>query len=468
MIKTYLALALLSVASTSAVAQEALGLLEIYERALLNDPQIREAEANFLATSEIKRQARSALLPSLSLNSTYTDSSTTNDSPQSFNTGQPIGIQTIWSDSETQNLSLTLNQTIYNRGQFLTSRRADKTIERAEVDLATTQQNLMVRVTQAYFSVLAAEDLLAADLAAREALGQQLEQTRRRFDVGLIAITDVQEAQAGYDQSVASVIASERSLATAQESLREIVNEYVTDLRSPIEELPLLSPDPDDVDAWVEVAQAQNLALVASRISADIAEDEIEIARSTRYPTLSLSAQGSDRATTSTTDLFGVCDFTRPGENVFCPGSPQSSASDGANFQLILSLPIFNGGSIRSRVQESVYRRRAALESVERIARQTERETRDAYLGVTSEISRVQALRQALESSRTALLATQAGEEVGQRTTVDVVNAQNNVRRAETTHAAARYEYLLNILRLKLAAGSLSGADLAEIDSLLE
>jgi outer membrane protein len=131
-------------------------------------------------------------------------------------------------------------------------------------------------------------------------------------------------------------------------------------------------------------------------------------------------------------------------------------------------MPLYSGGATRSRVQQSVYRRRAAIESVERVTRQTERLTRDAYLGVVSEISRVQALRQALESSRTALLATEAAEEVGQRTRVDVVNALNNVRRAETTYAGSRYEYLLNILRLKQAAGTLTEVDLAQIDDWLE
>ncbi|MGD8340592.1 MAG: TolC family outer membrane protein [Gammaproteobacteria bacterium] len=463
MIKSCIALALLSVASSSVRAQDALGLLEVYDLALLNDPVIREAEANFMATSEVKRQARSNLLPSLSLGSSLSDLSSVNPNPPlDFITGEPSTfISSTELDQDQSSLSLSLNQTVFNWGQILSLQQADKTILRAETDLLATQQDLMIRVASAYFNVLASEDLLAADIAAREALGQQLEQTRRRFDVGLIAITSVQEAQAGYDQSVAAVIASERVLATARESLREIISEYVTDLKSPIEELPLLNPDPEDVDVWVETAQAQNLGLVSSRIAADIAQDDIRIARSVRFPTLSLSASSSDSTSTAsqTSNLFSGGSFS--------PGST-SSDRESDTIQLSFSLPIFNGGGNRSRIRQSVYRERAAIETVERIARQTERLTRDAYLGVTSEISRVEALRQALESSRTALLATQAGEEVGQRTGVDVVNAQNNVRRAETTYAGARYEYLLNILRLKQAAGSLAEADLVEIDGWLQ
>jgi outer membrane protein len=458
-----LALVLVSLAATTALAQEELGLLEIYELALINDPVIREAEANFLATAEVKRQARSSLLPSLSLSGSTSDSTSINPNPPlDFFTGAPSTVfSSSESDSESSSLSLSLSQTVFDWGQYLGFKQADKTIARAEIDLAVTRQDMMIRVASAYFNVLSAADLLAADVAAREALSQQLEQTQRRFDVGQIAIMNVQEARAGYDQAVASVIGSERTLATAQESLREIIDTYVTDLQSPIEELPLSTPNPENVEAWVEIAQAQNLALIASRISADISQDDIRIARSSRFPTLRLSASGSDSAATSTqtTNQFIGPSITTP---------PSSRDSESSSISLGLSVPIFSGGANRSRIQQSVYRHRASIESVERVARQTERLTRDAYLGVTSEISRVQALRQALESSELALVATQAGEEVGQRTGVDVVNAQNTLRRAETTYTTARYEYLLNILRLKQAAGSLSVTDLAEIDDWLE
>lgn len=459
--RTRLALAALCFFAHSAHAQE--GLLEVYERAVLNDPVVREAEANLLATSEVKQQARSFLLPSLTLGGSASDSNSINPNPPlDFITGQPsTEFSSSESDSESSSLSLNVNQTVFDWGQYLTLKQADKTIARAEADFASIRQELMLRVATAYFNVLAAEDLLASDVAAREALGQQLEQTQRRFEVGLIAITNVQEAQAGYDQAVAAVIASERTLATAQESLREIVDDYVTNLRSPIEDLPLMRPDPENADAWVELAQEQNLALIASRINADIAQDDIRITRSSRFPTLRLSAQSSDSSSTSQqiTNRFAGPPLSTP---------PTGSDRESSSISLNLNMPIFNGGAIRSQVQQSVYRHRAALESLERVARQTERLTRDAYLGVVSEISRVQALRQALESSRTALLAIQAGFEVGQRTAVDIVNAQNDVRRAETAYSRARYDYLLNILRLKQAAGSLSIDDIQQIDGWLQ
>ena len=454
------ALLALSIAAGSARAQE--GLLEIYQRALMNDPVIREAEANFLATAEVKDTARSGYLPTLSLSASSSDSYGKDPNPPIDPvTGLPsVIISDFESEGESQNLGLNISQTIFDWGQILSMKQADKTIARAEADLAATQQELMIRVASAYFNVLAANDVLASDIAAREALAQQLEQTRRRYDVGLIAVTDVQDSQAGYDQAAALVIASERALATSLESLREIIDDYVTNLESPIEELPLLSPDPADVEAWVTAAQAQNLALVSSRIGVEVANDEIRISRSARFPTLRLSAQAGDSSSTSTqtSNLFNGASFA----------ARSSSERESNGLSLNLSVPIFNGGLNRSRIEQSVYRHRAAIESLERVARQTERLTRDAYLGVTSEISRVGATRQALDSARLALLATQTGFEVGQRTGVDVVNAQNTVRRAETTYAGARYEYLLNLLRLKQAAGSLSEADLAEVDDWLE
>lgn len=455
------ALLALSIAAGPASAQE--GLLEIYQRALMNDPVIREAEANFLATSEVRGQARSSLLPNISLSGSTSDSYSRNPNPPlDFETGFPSVIfSDSESDSESSGLNLNISQTIFDWGQILSFKQADKTIAQAEANFASSQQDLMIRVATAYFNVLAAGDNLASDIAAREALAQQLEQTQRRFDVGLIAITDVQDSQAGYDQAAALVIASERTLATSLESLREIIDDYVTDLESPIDDLPLLTPNPADVEAWVTAAQGQNLSLVASRIGATIAEDEIKISRSARFPTLRLQASAGDSRSTSTqtTNTFGGGSITTP---------PSDSDRESHNLSLNLSVPVFNGGLNRSRIEQSVYRHRAAIESLERVARQTERLTRDAYLGVTSEISRVGATRQALESARTALLATQAGFDVGQRTGVDVVNAQNTVRRAETTYLAARYEYLLNLLRLKQAAGSLSEADLAEVDGWLE
>ena len=329
----------------------------------------------------------------------------------------------------------------------------------------------MVRVAASYFQVLAAEDTLASETTAREAIGRQLEQAQRRFEVGLIAITDVQEAQAGYDQAIAAEIGAQQTVATARELLREIIGGSVMELAGPMEALPLLRPDPDDAEVWVQTALDRNLALLSSRIASDIALDDVTIQRSVRYPTFSLSGNMGESG--SSTSRFNNLVANPPCVDlqVFgCPPEETGSRSEAESysFSLNFSVPIYSGGINESRIQQAVYQHRATLEALERVARATEREARDAYLSVISEIARVRALRQAVESSATALRATEAGFEVGTRTTVDVLVSQNTLRRAETSYARSRYDYLLNILRLKQAAGSLTIADLEEVSSWLD
>jgi outer membrane protein len=397
----------------------------------------------------------------LSSTSSRNDSENPNP-PLDFVTGQPSTvISSTESTRDARNLSLNLNQTIFDWGRYVSLRQADKVVARAETDYAAAQQDLLLRVADTYFNVLAAEDTLVSAVAARESIARQLEQAQRRFEVGLIAITDVQETQAGFDTAVADEIAAQRALASSQEFLREIIGDYVTELAGPTDDLPLLNPAPADPEQWVNTAMQQNLALVSSRINRDIAEDDIKIQRSVRLPTVNFSAGLSDQTTelTQTNNFFNGTSFS---------GNPATNVSEGYNWSFSFRVPLYSGGINGSRIQQSVYRHRAAMESLERIARQTERQARDAYLGVISEISRVVALRQALESSQTALRATEAGFEVGTRTSVDVLTSQNNLRRAETTYARSRYDYILNVLRLKQAAGSLSADDLREIDGWLQ
>ncbi len=437
-------------------------LMNIYQRALQNDPVIREAEAIYLATLESKPQARSSLLPQLSLNASAQSSEFKDPNPATnFQTGQP---STIVVSTETErdsaSLSLNLSQTLFDRSQFVTNRQADKRVRRAETDYQLAKQDLLIRVSESYFDVLAAADTLAAEQAAREAIGRQLDQAERRFEVGLIAITDVQESQAAFDLAIATEISAQRFLATSREFLREIVDEYIAELAGPANEIPLLSPEPADPEEWVRVSLDQNLALNSSRIAADIANDDISIQRGSRLPTLRLSGSLSESETDSVrTNFFADNSMS---------ANPSTSGSEGYNFSINFSVPLYSGSFNSSRVRQAVYQHRAALETLERIARQTERQTRDAYLGVISEISRVRALRQAVQSSETALRATVAGFEVGTRTTVDVLVSQNTLTRAQTNFARSRYDYILNVLRLKQAAGSLSVDDLEEVNGWLE
>ncbi|HEY8521832.1 MAG TPA: TolC family outer membrane protein [Gammaproteobacteria bacterium] len=453
-----LALCSLSLATGSAWGQES--LLDIYQRALQNDPAIREAEAAYLAAAEAKPQARSALLPGLSLGAAR--SHTFVDIAGGAVVGGTGEVRGTGQERETDQNSWSLNvtQTVFDWGQFQQLKQADKILARAQTEFELARQDLLIRVANAYFNVLAAEDTLASQVAAREAIGRQLEQAQRRFEVGLIAITDVQDAQAGYDDAVAAEIEAQRQLATTQEFLREIIGEYVTELAGPVDDLPLLTPDPANVDEWVETALRQNLALISTRITADIAQDAIGIQRAARLPTVSLTAGYNDSRSDQLSTIF------------FDDGTGQTLPSlvrpEGYNWSLDIRVPLYTGGFNRSRIRQSVYEHRAALEAVERVQRQTERATRDAFLGVTSSISRVRALRQAVESARTALRANEAGFEVGTRTTVDVLLAQNQLRLAETQYARSRYDYIMNVLLLQEAAGGLTVEDVEQIDSWLQ
>ena len=325
------------------------------------------------------------------------------------------------------------------------------------------QQDLIIRVAQRYFDVLAAEDRLTSIHADRTAIARRLEQAKQRFEVGLIAITDVQESQAAYDQSVADEIGAKRQLATAREFLREITGEYVTELSAPKEDFPLRIPARSERD-WVDMSLNQNLNLVASRLDEKLARDEISFRRNGHYPSLELTARMNEQDT----DTDQQYDYIDPGT-----GQPASvSFSDSISGEsegifLSFNLPLFAGGGTSSRVREAVYLHRASREQLQRVTRETERQSRDAYLGVLAEESRVKALEQAVSSSRTALEATQAGFDVGTRTIVDVLNSQFSLYAAITNYYQSRYDYILNALKLKQAAGILQVQDLEEIDQFL-
>jgi outer membrane protein len=434
---------------------EAASLLEVYQQALQSDPLIHEAEALRLAAQEAEPQARGFLLPQVNATGTWTSGTQDGSSLEVSPTGE-AAVLPFEVEFEGTEWSLGLRQTIFRWDQFIGMRQADKIVARADVAYEAAQQDLMIRVVQRYFDVLAAEDRLTSIHADRQAIARQLEQARQRFEVGLIAITDVQESQAAYDQAVAAEIAAQRELATARELLREITGERVQQLAAPTDKFPLPAPNPAEMEAWIELAMEQNLNLLAARFDEKIARDEISFRRSGHYPTVDLVASRGSSDTTA--------DASRGGGPLF----PADELRNNEFVGIEVTVPLFSGGRTSSRVREAVYLHRAEMEQLQRIARETERATRDAYLGVLSEISRVNALEQAVRSSRTALEATQAGFDVGTRTIVDVLESQRALYQAITNYYQSRYDYVLNVLRLKQAAGTLQVQDLEQIDRWLE
>lgn len=434
----------------------AASLLEVYQQALQSDPLIHEAEARRLAALEALPQARGALFPQINAAGSWEQRNPTGTSIGEDQQGNPATF-TSETTAETTGWNVGLRQTIFRWDQIVGLKQAGKIVAKAEADREAAQQDLIIRVAARYFEVLAAEDRLTSIHADRLAIARQLEQAKQRFEVGLIAITDVQESQAAYDSSVASEIQAKRELATARNFLREITGEYVSTLSAPGEKFPLPNPNPADQQSWIDLAMGQNLVLVSSRLDEQIARDEIAFRRTGHYPTIDFVAGYGDSETTRSDQIIN--------------GSPipdLTSDSKGDSISLEVSFPIFAGGRTSSRVREAVYLHRASREQLQRVTRETERATRDAYLGVLSEISRVKALEQAVASSRTALEATQAGFDVGTRTIVDVLNSQRALFSAITNYYQSRYVYIGNVLLLKQAAGSLQIQDLEEIDRWLE
>lgn len=422
-----------------ATAANGADLLSVYDQALQNDPQIREADATRRAQRQTRPLAIANLLPDLSGQAGRTRRWGT----QTIN-GQPLpGSGDGY--STTDGWSLSVNQTLFSWQEWMALRSASSEVAQAEANYAAQQQLLAQRVASQYFAVLNARDTLDAVEAARNAIQRQLEQAEQRFEVGLIAITDVQEARAERDNANAQAIGARRQLSSAEEQLRATIGERPVSLNEPTEDMPLVSPDPASEDQWVNVAMDQNLSLIASRLAADIARTAVTSSFGSFMPNVGLSLGKSHNE-----------------------GLESNNISEGKSVSLNFSMNLNGGGyGNYSRTKQSQYQWIAAKERLERTSRDTERQTRDAYQGVISEIARVQALRQALESARTALAATEAGMEVGTRTAVDVLNSRRLLIQAETNYSAAKYAYLNNLIQLRLAAGNLDRTVIEQINQWL-
>ena len=452
---------LAGVATLLAVPVQGADLLSVYDQALVNDPQIREAEATRRAVQESKPQAIGALLPQI--NGTAGRSRTWSDgtafSQFSFS-GSPTPVTSDTSGNSINNndqWALNIRQSVFSWANWVNLRMANHEVAQSEADYLTALQSLAQRVAQQYFTVLQAQDTVEANEAARDAVALQLQQAERRFEVGLIAITDVQETRAERDNAAAAVIAAKRTLSSAEEQLRATIGEIPGGLNKPGEDMPLQAPNPTSEDEWVRAAMEQNAALISSRLAADIARDQVRATFGGHLPSVDLVAGRT----------YSNADGRRISSVVGGQNTSNASEAYGKSLALQFTVPLFSGGVTQSRVRESQYRWIAAKERLERTSRTTERNARDAYLGVNSEIARVQALKQALESSRTALSATEAGYEVGTRTTVDVLNSRRLLIQAQTTYSAAKYSYLNNMIQLRLAAGDLDRSTIEQVNKML-
>jgi len=418
------------------LAAQAEDLLEIYQQAQQSDPQYRAAEAAWRAAQEARPQSRALLLPSLSMSGNLTANRVDQNKPSSANDSY-----------SSHGFGLSLSQPVYHGDYYVQLRQADASVQQAEAVLAAEQQGLLLRIAERYFDLLSANDNLDFARAEKQATARQLEQAKKRFEVGLIAITDVHEAQAAYDLVVAKEITAENGVTNSREALAELTGSEPGALSRLGEQMPLINPTPDNITDWADAALKDNVTLHAARHGLESTREEITRQRAGHHPTL---------------DLVGSHNFSSSDGGLSGESERNSTA-----IALQLNVPLYSGGSVNSKTREAEERYTEARETLEQTRRAILRQARDAYRGVVSSISQVNALKQALVSTGSALEATEAGFEVGTRTIVDVLNAQREQYRARDAYAAARYDYILNTLRLKQAAGRLERVDLEQINGWL-
>lgn len=405
-------------------------LMQVYRQALDSDPVLKAASASREASQEAQPQARALLLPKIQAVA---------DQGRTFGIA---GSPTSQSAYNSHTYAIQLVQPVYDRGSQVQQQLAKAVVGQSDVDFHNAQNQLILRVAQGYFGVLAALDNLTYATAAKNAFARQLEQANRRFEVGLATITDVYDAQARFDAAISSEIEYTNKLADAREQLRQLTGQEYAELNLLSERMPLTLPKPRDPEAWVSMALENNLGLRSAGYGVDQARENINLQKAGHYPTLNLQANRSD--------LYN---------NV--------TDSTGSTVNLELTIPIYSGGAVSSQSRQAAYNYEAARQDLENQQRDIIRTVRNAYRGQETAISQIKALDQTRVSTRSALEANQAGYEVGTRTIVDVLNAERDVYLAEANYAQARYSYISNYLALRQAAGQLSEDDVTEINGWL-
>jgi len=458
------------VAALGASAAHAEDLMQIYEQARAADPTLAIADATKLSVAENVPEARAALLPqiSASLGYLHNDGGTSGVTPLTDQNGLPVtdasGNAVLLPQSSqfrdrSRQAQGTLTQSIFNWGNITRLRGARETAAASSSDYDATLQDLIVRTASAYFNVLTNEDQLTFAQANEKALARQLDQAEQRYQVGLSAITDVHNARANHDSAVAQVITAQNTLDTARESISQITGKEFGDLKKLREQMQLNRPEPSDMTAWVDTAVKQNPSLASRQHSLDAAEYNISSQRSGHLPTLSASVVRTDTpAWGHTVNSFGSTSFTSPGSGL------QASTTIGVT----LNVPIFTGGLVSAQTRQAVYQRDAAQDQVELQRRTVVANTRNAYRAVIAGISEVEATKQAVVSAQSSLEATQAGFEVGTRTIVDVLLAQQTLFQAQSAYSQARHAFVISGLQLKEAAGVVEVKDIEAVNALLE
>ena len=449
------------VASTAFIASPLVyseSLLDIYEIALTNDAQLKAETAQYRADLELKTLALAPLLPRVGIGAARAlrDSESTRLTITEFQNGQ-VAIEDVTNGSRTFTTSydINLSQTLFDLSAWFDWKAGKNRSRHAEATLPAAEQKLIVRVAEAYFGVLRAQDNLRAAEAQERALGRQLEQTRQRFNVGLIAITDVYEAEARHDLAGVTRIIEENNVAVARERLSVVTGQDHGQLMLLSDDFTPQKPMPADRADWVEFALANNFELAAIRFAEEAARQNAKSRQMGHAPTISAQIGYSESDT----------DGEVTPQTAF--NLPPRSEGENESFQIRLDLPLYSGGAVSANRRRAAEQFNAARENRISLTRNTVTATRSLHMTVTSDVARVNARKQAIRSTQSALDATVAGYEVGTRNIVDVLNAQNAVFSAQRDYANSRYDYVLNSMRLKENAGTLSPEDIAALEAFL-
>ncbi len=407
-------------------------LLTVYRQAADSDPQIKAADATRQANLEAKPQARALLLPTLSARGGQL---------RNFNVESDVGVLNKSYNSHEYDIGIT--QPVFNQDSLVRQRQADITVKQSDVDYLGVQQSVLLQVAERYFGVLSALDTLTATTSAKDAFARQLEQANRRFEVGLATITDVYDAQARFDLAVADEVTARQVLDDSREALRQLTGRYYEQLNELNEKAPFDPPKPASQDEWIAKAMANNPQLQSAALGVENARENINLQKAGHYPSVDLVA--------------GYSDF----EN-------DARQTQGNNVGFQLKVPLYQGGAVVSRTRQAAYQYEAAKQNLEEQQRSVIRRVRDAYQGVLTAIKRIKAYDQARVSNKSALEANQAGFDVGTRTIIDVLNATRELYLAQRNYSVSRYDYILNYLRLKQAAGEIDEQNLAAVNRWLQ
>ncbi|NHZ44701.1 TolC family outer membrane protein [Massilia aquatica] len=431
---------------------QAADLIQVYQQALANDAAFASARAALAAGMERVPQGRAGLLPTVGLNGSIVK----NDGESTpWNIGQtvvrPDGtralVTTGGANERTTTHTLSLSQPLFRWANWQAYEQSKLQQSQAEAQFAQAQQDLITRVSQAYFDVLAAQDTLELSRAQKTATTEQLASAKRNFEVGTQTITDTHEAQAAYDLVVAQEFAAINDLENKRSALQAIIGSAPTGLATLKPGVLLAAPEPAVIDPWVSSAETQNYGVVGAQLGYELAKREISRTRAGHYPTLDLTANISRQNMTGQTS--------------------QSGRSDGKAIGISYNVPIFSGFAVTSRVRETIALEDKARNDLEATRRNAANVARQAFLGVNSGLAQVRALQAAEVSGNSALESNKLGYQVGVRINIDVLNAQRQLYSTRRDLSRARYDTILNGLRLKSAAGSLREADLVPVNDLL-